>query len=86
MEEKPQIPIRGGGDPLAAMYFIAAVLMGIGALAVVIILFMPRDFFTRGSEDEWVPGSGEVYTAPGDNPVPVITPAEAERREEMHDH
>ena len=86
MAEEPQTPLRGGGDPLAAMYFVAAVLMGVGALAVVLFLFLPRELFTRQSEEAWVPGSGEVYAAPGDNPQRVETPAEAAVREEMHDH
>ena len=86
MAESPQGRLPGGGDPLAAMYFVAAVLMGTGALAIALFLFLPRDIFTRSSQDAFVPGTGEVYIAPGNNPPPVITPEEAARREELHDH
>ena len=84
MAEEPQ-GVKGGGDPLGAMYFVAAVLMAIGALVVVLSLFVPRDLLTRDSEDVYVPGSGETYVAPGNAP-PNITPEEAARLEELHAH
>lgn len=52
--------IRGGGDPLAIMYVLAAVAMGIGALIVVVLMFVPSDWSQRRSaEDVWVPGQTE---------------------------
>jgi hypothetical protein len=77
-------PTRGGrADPLSAMYFVAAVVMGIAAIIVVSLIFVPQDMFSHQSKDAWVPGTGEVY--PTSN-APPETAAQAEQREELHDH
>jgi len=86
MEDQSRSVTKGGGDPLAAMYFVAAVLMGLGAMAVVLFLFLPRDLFTRDNPNAWVPGTEPGYAQP-ETPTPRIeTPAEAAVREELHQH
>lgn len=60
--EQGQRQIRGGGDPLGAMYILAAVAMGIGFIVITILIFVPRDLFDRSSpEDLYRPGSGEGW-------------------------
>ncbi len=59
---------RRGGDPLAVMYVLAALLMAIAATAVVVLMFVPSDLFDdRGSGEVWVPGSLPGWTMPGDD-------------------
>jgi hypothetical protein len=72
-------------DPLRAMYFVAAILMGLAFLVVVAMIFVPPNFFERLGRDEWTPGT-EEYVAPGDVPRPPETPAERAAREELHVH
>jgi hypothetical protein len=79
--------VRGGGDPLRAMYFVAAVLMGLASLAVVLLMFVPRDTFSSSNpEDIWVPGSGPGYDAPIETRRADEPPVTAEEREELHHH
>lgn len=47
------------GDPLAAMYVLAALFMGIAAVVVVAMIFVPSDLFrSEPAEGVWRPGSG----------------------------
>ncbi len=71
-------PAGSGGDPLAAMYFIAAVLMGVGALVVVVLMLVPSDFLSSDNEEAWIPGSGEAYDGPRTIQAPVS--------EDLHQH
>jgi hypothetical protein len=77
----------GGGDPLRAMYFVAAVLMAVASLFVVLMMFIPRDIFSSSDPEAiWVPGTGEGYEAPersGTAPEEALTPAQLE---ELHHH
>jgi cytochrome c oxidase subunit 2 len=54
-----------GGDPLAAMYVVAAIAMATAAVVVVLLMFVPRDWF-QGTDEEavWVPGSLPGWTPP----------------------
>lgn len=78
MANEKNRPAGSGGDPLAAMYFIAALLMGIGAIVVVVLMLVPSDFFSSDDGERWTPGSGEVYGAPRTIPAPVP--------EDLHQH
>lgn len=54
--------MRGGGDPLGAMYILAAVAMGIGFLIITVLIFVPSDLFDRSApEDLYTPGSGTSW-------------------------
>jgi heme/copper-type cytochrome/quinol oxidase subunit 2 len=54
-----------GGDPLGAMYIVAAVGMGVAALVVVVLMFLPSDLFDgRDDADVWVPGSIPAWAPP----------------------
>jgi hypothetical protein len=78
-------PEASRADPLRAMYFIAALVMAIAFLVIVVMMFIPPDFFSRSDPDElFVPGSGEAYDAPA--PPPPVSRAEAEALEELHQH
>jgi len=82
-------PFGSGSDPLAAMYFLAAILMGVASLVVVAFIFVPRDLFSgRGGEDVIVPGAGESWVP--EQPREPMDSATAARRaaeaEEMHFH
>jgi hypothetical protein len=77
MAKEQTRPARGG-DPLAAMYFVAAVLMGIAALVIVALMLLPSDFLSSDDGESWTPGSGEVYGAP--------RTIEAPAPEELHHH
>ncbi len=72
-------PAGSGGDPLAAMYFIAAVLMGVGALVVVVLMLIPSDFLSSNDGEVWIPGSGEAYDGP---PRTIQAPVP----EDLHHH
>ena len=65
-------------DALGAMYFVAAVLMGLGALVVIVLMFLPSDFLSR-SDDAYVPAAPTERTTP---PAPA---AEAPP-EDLHMH
>ena len=69
----------GGGDPLAAMYFVAAILMGLGALLVIVLMLLPSDFLASDDGEVWTPGSGEVYDGP---PRTIQAPVS----EDLHQH
>lgn len=75
------VPDRGG-DPLGAMYFVAAILMGIGAIVVVALMFVPRDLLVEEG-DAYVPGAtpGYVGTAPT-----TQSPEQRQAEEELHIH
>lgn len=66
-------------DALGAMYFVAAVLMGIGALVIIVLMFIPTDFLSR-SEDAYVPA------APALQPDQSQTAPVEEAPEELHMH
>lgn len=61
------------------MYFIAAVLMGVGALVVVALMLLPSDFLSSDDGEVWTPGSGEVYDSP---PRTIQAPVP----EDLHQH
>jgi hypothetical protein len=71
------------------MYFLAAVLMGVGAAVVVALVFLPRDIFSKNNEANLLhPGEGEHYVPtiqrePVDSATAAAIAAEAE---EMHYH
>lgn len=53
------------GDPLAAMYVLAALALGIAAIVVVAMIFIPTDLFQDAPTDGvFVPGAGPTWTAP----------------------
>jgi hypothetical protein len=89
MKEKPTRPFGKGGDPLAAMYFLAAAAMGVAALIVIAAVFLPRDIFSGSNEEDVIhPGEGthfvpETPAAPVDSATAAAAAAEAE---EMHYH
>jgi hypothetical protein len=88
MNEEPNRPATRGGDPLGAMYFLAAVLMGVAFLAIVVLTFLPRDFFSRpDSENLFVPAAPAVKaeTAP-DSAAASESAAAAREAEDMHMH
>jgi cytochrome c oxidase subunit 2 len=51
---------RRGGDPLVIMYVVAALAMLLGSLAVIVMIFIPRDETAPG-EGAYVPGSIEGF-------------------------
>jgi hypothetical protein len=83
-----QGPVRQrGGDPLRAMYFVAAVLMGLGSVVIVVLMFLPGDVFSRTDPDAlFFPGSGPTYDGPA-QPLSQEERLEQIRvDEEMHLH
>ncbi len=61
----PPAPARGG-DPLAAMYVLAAALLFVGSIVVIGMLFVPSNWFSGGdaaSEQFYVPGAGTTYAS-----------------------
>jgi hypothetical protein len=80
-------PTRHSGDPLRAMYFIAALLMGVASVVVVVLMFVSSGALGRPpGENAWVPGTGDTYEAPAAAAAPAVDTLTAEQREEMHHH
>ena len=72
------------GDPLRAMYFVAALLMGVVFLVIVALAFVPPDAFSRPDEEDlFIPGTGEAY-------VPQVAPRSdtlsTQEAEDLHLH
>src|SRR5687768_9290352 len=44
------------------MYIVAALLLALGAVVIVILMFIPSNAFDRNSENVWVPGSTPGFT------------------------
>lgn len=78
---------RGGGDPLTAMYFVAAVLMAIASLTIVLLMFVPRDGSSPSDpEDLWVPGALPAYDMPQPAGAPAADGPSPEQEAELHLH
>lgn len=56
--------VSRSGDPLAAMYVLAAVAMGIAFIVIFVLIFIPTDWFEEEPAEVWVPGSGPGWSPP----------------------
>jgi hypothetical protein len=73
---------RRAADALGAMYFVAAVLLGVGAVVVIALMFVPSGFLSRAA-DRWIPGSTPGY----EGPAPAsVTPEQRQSEEDLHIH